>query len=60
GVGVGLNFPLGPGFSSSYCEAVFTVQSGSVTDVVYNASSSIRGAGHRVCYEIVGPCLGSR
>lgn len=60
GVGVGVNFPLGPGFSQSYCEAVFRMQGGSVSDVTYNASSSIRGTGHRVCYEIVGSCLNLR
>lgn len=60
GVGVGMTFPLGPGFSQSYCEAVFKLTNGAVTDVTYNASSSVRGSGYRVCYEIVGPCLGAR
>lgn len=60
GVGIGVGFPLGPGFSQSYCEAVFRVDGGSVSDVTYNASSSIRGTGYRVCYEIVGSCLNVR
>ena len=60
GVGVGVNFPLGPGFSQSYCEAVFRLTNGSVNDVTFNASSSVRGTGERVCYEIVGACLDSR
>lgn len=60
GVGVGVNVPLSPGFSQSYCEAVFRIDGGTVSDVTYNASSSIRGTGYRVCYEIVGSCLNVR